>query len=156
MRRAAAAAALCAAAGCTALGVIKAYPGSDRGKDEIGIVATALREETFSVTDNRITTIDGVRYGKGDYEAHMLPGAHRIGVEGTLRVSRQVRVQHCIFDLNVEPGCTYRPTIPAYPRAQLDLPADSEWRVTRPVTVVAECSDATYAVQLPLDCSSNP
>lgn len=154
--RLAVAAALCVAAGCTGLGVFKAYPGSDRGRDEIAVVSTTLREETFSITDNRITAVDSARDEKGAYDAHMLPGAHRVGLQGTLRVSRQVRVQYCAFDLNAEPGCTYRPTVPGYPRAQLDQPADAEWRVTRSMTVVAECSDTTFAVQVSLDCASRP
>ena len=154
--RLAAPAALCLAAGCTAFGVFKAYPGGDRGRDEIAVVSTALREDTFSVTDNRITAVDSARDEKGAYDAHMLPGAHRIGLQGTLRVSRQVRVQYCAFDLNVEPGCTYRPNVPGYPRAQLDQPADAEWRATRAMIVQAECSDTSYALQVSLDCASRP
>ena len=155
MKRVAVVLVLCAA-GCATIGAIKAYPGGERSKSEIGIVETTLRDDTFTVTDNVITTIDGVRYEKRSYAAQMLPGAHRIGLQGTLRVSRQVRVQYCAFELNIEPGCTYRPTVPAYPRGQLDQPADAEWRVNRAMTVIAECADTSYAVQVPLDCASRP
>ena len=111
--RLALAAALCLAAGCTGPGVIKAYPGATRGADEIGTIVTIMREGEFTITDNRITAVDGVSFGKGGHTVEVLPGAHRIGIQGLLRSRMQPRIQHCAFDLNVEPGCTYRPVIPA-------------------------------------------
>jgi hypothetical protein len=155
--RLAAAALLAFAAGCTPISAIKAYPGPDRSGDELGVVETDMRNETFSVTDNEITMVDGTRYEKRAYSAYMLPGQHSVGLRGTLRVSRQVRVQHCVFDLNVDAGCTYRPAVPGYPRDMLDEPADAEWRLTRAMTVLAECSgNMSYALQLPIDCSARP
>jgi len=155
--RLAAAALLALAAGCTPLGTIKAYPGPVRSSDELGVVETIMRSETFSVTDNEITSVDGVHFEKRGYLAQVLPGARWIGLQGTLRVTRQVRLQHCIFELNVDPGCVYRPAVPAYPRDALDQPAAAEWRVTRSMTVVAECTQQmTYAVQVPIDCSARP
>jgi hypothetical protein len=152
-----AAAVLCVAAGCAGLGVIKAYPGPDRSSSEIGVVATTLTEQEFQLTDNVIASVDGTRIGRTAYNVQVLAGARRIGVQGTLRAGRmKPRVQYCSFDLNVEGGCTYRPAIPAYPRSAYNQPPDSEWRLTRAMTVVAECSDTSYAIQLPLDCSSNP
>lgn len=157
MRRALAASALCVvAAGCAELSAIQAYPGSARGKGEVGIVETDRRADDFVIVDNRIVAVDSVRYEKGGYEARMLPGVHRIGLQGALLVSPQARVQYCAFDLNVLPGCTYRPTIPAYPRARLAEAPDAEWRVTRVITVLGECTDTSYAVQVPMDCSSRP
>lgn len=150
-----AAAVLALIAGCVPPGTIKAYPG-DRSSDELAVVLTDMRNDTFSFTDNEITAVDGVRYEKRGYAAQMLPGTHRIALQGTLRVSRQVRIQYCVFDLNVDAGCAYRPTIPSYPRDALDQPADAEWRVTRAMTVLAECSDASHALQVPIDCSARP
>lgn len=156
MRRAVAAAALCVVAGCADLTAIKAYPGGSRGKAEIGSVETSAKAENFVVVDNRITAVDGVRYEKGGYEARMLPGVHRIGLQSTWRASPQVRVQYCAFDLDVQAGCNYRPTVPPYPRVQRDQPPDAEWRLTGAMTVLAECTDTSYAIQVPLDCSSRP
>jgi hypothetical protein len=151
------AALLAFAAGCAPPGAIKAYPGPDRSSDELAAVETVMRSETFSVTDNEITSVDGVPFRRRGYFAQMLPGARWIGLQGTLRVSRQVRVQHCVFELNVDPGCIYRPAVPAYPRDALDQPADAEWRVTRSMTVQAECTESmSYAVQVPIDCSGRP
>jgi hypothetical protein len=65
-------------------------------------------------------------------------------------------VQHCSFDLDVVPGCTYRPSIPAYPRSAYDLPPDADWHLTRTMTVVAECSDTQFAIQVPIDCAAKP
>ena len=155
--RLAVAALLVLAAGCAPPGAIKAYPGPDRAASELAAVETFMRSETFSMTDNEITAVDGVRFEKRGYFATMLPGPHSIGLQGTLRVSRQVRVQHCVFDLNVDAGCIYRPAVPAYPRDALDQPADAEWRVTRPMTVVAECSEGmSSAIQVPIGCASRP
>jgi hypothetical protein len=154
--RLAAAALLALAAGCTPLGTIKAYPGPSRAAAELGAVVTEMRSDTFTITDNEITTVDGMPLKRG-YVAQMLPGVHWIGMQGTLRASRQVRVQQCAFDLNVDAGCIYRPTVPAYPRDALERPADAQWQVTRPMTIVVTCSESlTYAVQVPLECSSRP
>jgi len=155
--RLAAAALLVVAAGCAPPGTIKAYSGPDRSADELGAVETIMRSETFSITDNEITSVDGVRFTKRGYIAQMLPGARSIGLQGTLRYGRQPRVQHCVFELNVDPGCIYRPSVPAYPRDMLDKPADAEWRLTRSMTVFAECTEKmSYAVQVPIDCASRP
>lgn len=151
------AAVLCVAAGCAGPGVIKAYPGPDRGSDEIGVVATTLTVQEFQLTDNVIASVDGTRIGKAAYTVQVLAGAHRIAVQGTLRAGRmKPRIQHCSFDLDVEGGCTYRPAIPAYPRSAYDQPPDAEWRLNRAMTIVAECADTSYAIQVPLDCSSSP
>ena len=155
--RLAAAVLLVLAAGCAPPGAIKAYPGPDRSANELAAVETVMRSETFSMTDNEITAVDGVRFGKSGYFAYMLPGSHAIGLQGTLRVSRQVRVQHCVFNLNVDAGCIYRPAVPGYPRDALEQSANAEWRVTRPMTVVAECSEGmSSAIQVPIDCASRP
>ncbi|MEA3192358.1 MAG: hypothetical protein QOD26_691 [Betaproteobacteria bacterium] len=154
--RLAVAAVLALLAGCAPPGTIKAYEGSARSSDEVGTVLTEMLSDTFIITNNEIVAVDGVRYEKGGYRAELLPGVHRIGLTGTLRVSRQVRVQHCTFDLNADAGCTYRPSIPSYPRDALDQPADAQWRVTRVMTVIAECRDTSYALQLPIDCSGRP
>ncbi|OAI50640.1 hypothetical protein AYO46_09730 [Betaproteobacteria bacterium SCGC AG-212-J23] len=155
--RLAIAAALCLAAGCSGPGVIKAYPGGDRGADEIGTVVTTSRDDTYTITDNRITSVDEVRYEKGGYTAQVLPGPHRFGVQGTVRAGRpQLRTQYCTFEVNVESGCAYQPAIPAYPRSALEQKADVEWHLTRPMTVVAECSDTSYALQVLIDCTSRP
>jgi len=153
--RLAAAALLALAAGCTPPGTIKAYPGS-HGSDEIGTVVTGIVAHEFSQTDNQIVMVDGARYEKGGYEAQMLPGVRRIGVVGTLRTRMKPRLQHCAFELDVMPGCAYWPSIPAYPRSAYDLPPDADWRLTRTMTVVAECADTSYAIQVPIDCKSNP
>jgi hypothetical protein len=151
------AALLCLAAGCSGPGTIKAYPGPTRGSDEIGVVVTSLNEQEFQLTDNVIASVDGARIEKAAYTVQVLAGAHRIGVQGTLRAGRmKPRIQYCSFDLNVEGGCTYRPTIPAYPRSAYDQPPDAEWRLNRAMTVIAECSDTSFAIQLPLDCASRP
>lgn len=152
--RAAVAAALCLAAGCAGPGEIKAY--KDRGDSEVAAVVTAWRDGEYSATDNVITVVDGVRYEKGGYTAYVLPGVHRIAVQGTLRSRMKPRVQHCAFELNVEGRCTYRPMIPAYPRDAYDLKPGAEWSVSRTMTVVAECADTSYALQVPIDCKSNP
>lgn len=153
--RLAAAAALCLAAGCSGPGVIKAYQG-DPGSDGIATVVTTAIEQEYTLTDNRIAMVDGVRYEKAVYTAEVLRGVHRIGVRGTLRSRMQPRLQHCTFELNVEPRCTYRPIIPAYPRSAYDLKPGEDWSLTRPMTVVAECADTSYAVQVPIDCRSKP
>jgi hypothetical protein len=135
---------------------MNAYPGPARGADELATIVTGLRDGEFSITDNRITAVDGDRFEKGGYTAHVLPGARRVGIQGMLRSRMQPRVQHCAFDLNVEAGCTYRPMVPAYPRSAYDLKPGAEWQLTRSMTVVAECGDTSYAVQVPIDCSARP
>lgn len=154
--RLALAAALCLAAGCTSPGVIKAYPGSARGADEIATIVTIMREGEFTITDNRIMAVDGVSFEKGGHTVEVLPGTRRIAIQGLLRSRMQPRVQHCAFDLNVEPGCTYRPVIPAYPRSAYDLKPDADWKLTRAMTVIAECADTSFAQQVPIDCSARP
>jgi len=154
--RLAAAAALCLAAGCAGPGVIKAYPGPDRGSDEIGVINTTLREQEYLIVDNQITSVDDLRFEKA-YKVQVLPGARRVGVQGMLRAGRvSPRIQYCSFELNVEPGCSYEPQIPAYPRSAYDQPPGTAWRLTRPMTVVAECADTSYAVQVLIDCSATP
>jgi hypothetical protein len=154
--RLALAAALCLAAGCTGPGTIKGYPGATRGSGELGKIVTILREGEFSSTDNRITAVDGVGYDKGSYTAEVLPGMRRIGIHSLLRTRMQPREQHCTFELNVEPGCTYRPAIPDYPRSAYDLKPAADWKLTRAMTVVAECADTSYAVNVPIDCTARP
>jgi len=153
--RALAAAALCVAAGCAGPGVIKAYQG-DHSSDDVATIVTSIIEHEYSYTDNRITMVDGVVYEKAVYTAEVLTGVHRIGVQGTLRTRMQPRVQYCTFELNVEPRCTYRPAIPAYPRSAYDLKPGADWKVNRAMNVVVECSDTSYAVQVPIDCSARP
>lgn len=153
--RLALAAALCLAAGCAGPGVIKAYPGAERGSDEVGTIVTAMRHGEFSITDNQITGVDGMRFEKPGYTAQVLPGARRVGLQGTLRADK-ILVQRCSFELNVEPACTYRPIIPAYPRPAGLKEVEKPWRSTRAMTVIAECADTSYAVELPLECSGGP
>jgi len=153
--RLAAAAALCLAAGCAGPGVIKAYQGS-HGSDEIATIVTGIIEQEFTQTDNRISVVDGVRYEKAVYTAEVLAGERRFGVQGTLRSRMQPRVQHCTFQLNVEPRCNYKPQIPPYPRSAYDLKPGADWKLMRSMTVVAECADTSYAVQVPIDCASSP
>ena len=88
--RVAVAAVLCVAAGCTGPGEIKAY--KDRGDSEVATLVTAWREGEYSATDNVITVVDGVRYEKGGYTAHVLPGVRRFTVAGTLRSRMKPRV----------------------------------------------------------------
>lgn len=74
-----------------------------------------------------------------------------------MRASPQVRVQHCVFNLNVDAGCIYRPAVPGFPIDALDQPAGAEWRVTRSMTVQAECTEnMSYALRVPIDCASRP
>ena len=146
----------CLAAGCSGPGTIKGYPGPSRGADELAVIETGLRSQEYTIIDNQITSVDGVRFEKGAYAAEVLAGARRIGIQGLLRSRMQPRTQYCSFDLNVEARCTYRPQIPAYPRSAYDQPRDAEWRVTRNMTVVGECADTSYAVEVPIDCSSRP
>ena len=153
--RLAAAALLALAAGCAPPGTIKAYQGN-HGADEIASVVTGIIEHEFSQTDNRIVTVDGARYGNSGYTAEMLAGVHRIGVQGTLRTRMKPRLQYCSFELNAEGRCTYRPQIPAYPRSAYDLKPGEDWNLTRTMTVLAECSDASFAIQVPIDCRSSP
>lgn len=153
--RLAAAAALCLAAGCSGPGVIKAYQG-DHSSDELATIHTGTIEHEYSLTDNRISMVDGVRYDKAVYTAEVLAGVRRIGVQGTLRTRMAPRVQYCTFELNVEPRCTYRPQVPAYPRSAYDLKPAADWQLTRGMTVVAECADTSYALQVPIDCKSSP
>jgi hypothetical protein len=155
--RLAIAAVLCLAAGCSGPGVIKAYPGAERGSGEVGVIVTTVREQEYLFVDNQIKSVDDMRFEKSAYKALVLPGVHRIGVQGTLRAGRvSPRVQYCTFDLNVEAGCSYEPQIPAYPRSAYDQPPNTEWRLTRPLAVVAECADTAYAVSVPIDCSARP
>ena len=143
------------AAGCAPPGAIKAYQGS-HDSDRIASVVTNIIEHEFSQTDNRIVMVDGVRYDKAVYTADMLAGVHRIGVQGTLRTRMKPRLQHCSFELDVEGRCTYRPQIPAYPRSAYDLKPGDDWNLTRTMTVLAECSDTSFAIQVPIDCASRP
>jgi hypothetical protein len=153
--RLAAAAALCLAAGCAGPGVTRGYPGAERGSDEVGVIVTMLREQEYLVIDNQLTSVDDLRFDKAAYKVQVLPGIRRIGAQGTLRAGRvSPRVQYCSFELNVEAGCSYEPQIPAYPRSAYDQPPGTEWRLTRPMTVVAECADTSFAVQVPIDCSA--
>jgi hypothetical protein len=126
-------------------------PGADHA-----VLETRLVNDTFSVTDNEIVAVDGKRFERGRHTALLRPGARWVSTHGTLRVSKQVREQHCAFELNALPGCTYRPALPAYPRPLLDQPADAQWRLSRPMTVVAQCPDTSFALQLPIECSARP
>jgi hypothetical protein len=153
--RLAVAALLAMAAGCAPPGTIKAYQGS-HDSDQIASVVTGIIEHEFSQTDNRIVVVDGVRYDNAVYTADMLAGVHKIGVQGTLRTRMKPRLQHCSFELNVEGRCTYRPQIPAYPRSAYDLKPGDDWSLTRTMTVLAECSDTSFAIQVPIDCRSRP
>ena len=153
--RLAAAALLAMTAGCAPPGTIKAYQGS-HDSDQIASVVTNIIEHEFSQTDNRIVMVDGVRYDNAVYTADMLAGVHKIGVRGTLRTRMKPRLQHCSFELNVEGRCTYRPQIPAYPRSAYDLKPGDDWSLTRTMTVLAECSDTSFAIQVPIDCKSSP
>jgi hypothetical protein len=146
---------LCLAGGCAGPGVIKAYQGNP-GSDRLGTVVTSIIQQEYTQTDNQIRMVDGVRYEKAAYTAEVPAGEHRFGVQGTLRSRMQPRVQHCTFALNVEPACTYRPMIPAYPRSAYDLKPGAEWSLTRTMTVVVECADTSYAVLVPIDCSARP
>lgn len=145
-----------ALAGCTPPGTIKAFDGPDPGADGVAVVETNLQNDTFLVVDNEIVAVDGKRYPRKQYSARMLPGVHWIGTQGTMRGRGPAREQFCAFELNAVPGCTYRPAMPGYPRALLDQPASDEWRINRPITVVADCGDASYAIQVPLECAGKP
>jgi hypothetical protein len=124
--------------------------------DGVAIVETGgLRGDTFMVVDNQIIAVDG-KPSERRSSARLMPGVHWIGLQATQRDNKQTREQFCAFELNALPGCTYRPSVPGYPRAGLDRPADAEWRVNRAMTVVAQCADTSYAIQVPLECSARP
>ena len=141
--------------GCGGVGAVKGFEGPDRPDSEVGLLETEFRDDTFLVMDNAVTGVDGVKFAKPGYAARILPGSREIGVASTLRVSRQKRTQHCVFTLDVQAGCTYRPTLPNYPRAALDASADTDWRVDTFMTVAVECPDMAYASRLPVRCEGH-
>ena len=84
-----------------------------------------MRSETFSMTDNEITAVDGVRFEKRGYFAH---DAARTALGSACR-ARCASAARCACstassELNVDPGCIYRPAVPGYPRDALDQPAE--------------------------------
>ncbi len=142
------------AAGCGSVGVIKAYEGAKRPADQLAAVRTEFRSEVFSVADTEIVAVDGVNYKRPHYEAQMLPGKHWIGIADALSVGRRKREQFCAFELDLQPGCTYRPSPPSPGLPDRGLPEVFQAANAMPVNV--QCNDLSYATRVPVECSDKP
>jgi len=142
------------AAGCGSFGAIKAYEGRERSADQLATVRTELRNEVFTVADTQIVAVDGVNYKRPHYEAQMLPGKHWIGIADAISVGRRKREQFCAFELDLLPGCTYRPSPPSAGLPDRGLP--EVFQVVNAMPVSVQCSDLSYASRVPVECSDRP
>ena len=154
MRALALSLAACVLAGCSSLNATKLYEGPERRGEE-GIVSTQLRGDTFSVTEGVITSVDGVTLPKPVYGARLLAGTHWLGVFNSTRQASLKREQFCAFELPIDAACVYRPVFPSYPGTALGA-GDKPWQVVSSVLVNIECSDASYATRVTLECASRP
>ena len=143
-----------AAAGCASVGVIKAYEGPGRSADQLATVRTEFRSEVSTVADTEIVAIDGVNYKRPHYEAQMLPGKHWIGIADSISVGKRKREQFCAFELDLQPGCTYRPNPPGVGLPNRGLPEVFQVADAMPVNV--QCNDSSYATREPVECSDKP
>ncbi len=147
--------AIFALGGCAAVEPIKAYEGPERPKAELAIVESAFERDWVTVADVQIAAVDGVGYPGPKYQARMLPGQHRVIVKGTSLAGSQKQEQFCAFDLDMAPGCTYRPYPPSYPSPAFLRGAESEWQLSVAMQVTVRCSDVSADIRVPADCAAS-
>jgi hypothetical protein len=158
LRRRSIIAAACLLAGCSGLGTvgaIKAYDGPERPGEE-ALLNTQLREDTFSVSEGLIVSVDGTSLPKPVYGARLLSGTHWIGVLSTVRQGSVKREQYCAFELPFDTGCIYRPVFPTYPGAGLEAKPGEPWQVSTSLLMNIECADSNYATRVAVECGSRP
>jgi hypothetical protein len=143
-----------AAAGCASVGVIKAYDGPRRSGEQLASVRTELRDEVFTVADTQIVAVDGVNYKRSQYVAQMLPGKHWIAIADSISVGKRKREQFCAFELDLQPGCTYRPSPPGVGLPNRGLP--EVFQLADVMAVNVRCNDSSYATREPVECSDKP
>ena len=141
--------------GCAAVEPIKAYEGPERPRAELAIVQSAFERDWVTVADVQIAAVDGVAYPGPKYEARMLPGQHRVIVKGTSLAGSQKQEQFCAFDLDMAPGCTYRPYPPSYPSPAFLRGAESDWQLSVPMQVTVRCSDVSADLRVLADCAAS-
>ncbi len=147
--------AIFALGGCAAVEPIKAYEGPERPKAELAIVESAFERDWVTVADVQIAAVDGVGYPGPKYQARMLPGQHRVIVKGTSLAGSQKQEQFCAFDLDMAPGCTYRPYPPSYPSPAFLRGAESDWQLSVAMQVTVRCSDVSADLRVPADCAGS-
>jgi len=147
--------AIFALGGCAAVEPIKAYEGPERPKAELAIVESAFERDWVTVADVQIAAVDGVGYPGPKYQARMLPGQHRVIVKGTSLAGSQKQEQFCAFDLDIAPGCTYRPYPPSYPSPAFLRGAESDWQLSVAMQVSVRCSDVSADLRVLADCAAS-
>ncbi len=147
--------AIFALGGCAAVEPIKAYEGPERPKAELAIVESAFERDWVTVADVQIAAVDGVGYPGPKYQARMLPGQHRVIVKGTSLAGSQKQEQFCAFDLDMAPGCTYRPYPPSYPSPAFLRGAESDWQLSVAMQVTVRCSDLSADLRVLADCAAS-
>jgi len=150
------AAAACLLAGCTALGtagMFKAYDGAERPAEE-GVLNTMLRDDTFSVSEGVVISVDGTPLPNPHYGARFLAGNHWVGVLNSVRQGSQKREQFCAFELQVDAGCSYRPIFPTYPGAGLEAKPGEPWQVVTSMQLDIECNNTDYSTRTVVECGN--
>jgi len=141
--------------GCAAVEPIKAYEGPARRDAELAIVEGAFDRDLTNVSDVRIAGIDGVSYAGLKYRARMLPGQHTVVINDRSQLASTKQEQFCAFDLEMAPGCTYRPHPPSYPSPALLQGAEAGWQLSVAMQVSVRCPDLSAELRVPVDCAGS-
>jgi hypothetical protein len=141
--------------GCASVEPIKAYEGPARRDAELAIVEGAFERDLANVSDVRIAGIDGVSYAGLKYQARMLPGQHTVVISDRSQLGSTKQEQFCAFDLEMAPGCIYRPYPPSYPSPAFLRGAESDWQLSVPMQVSVRCSDVSAEIRVPADCAGS-
>jgi len=151
--------AACALAGCASIDVvkpIKAYEGAERPAAELATLETAFTRDLNTVSDVQIAAIDGANHARPQYQARMLPGEHWVALRHISQVGSVKREQFCAADLDVAPGCTYRPYPPSHPSGFSSRGGDpAPWRASASMEVTVRCPDLSAAIRVPVECASS-
>ena len=141
--------------GCASVEPIKAYEGPARRDAELAIVEGAFDRDLANASDVRIAGIDGVNYAGLRYQARMLPGQHTVVIGDRSQLGSTTQEQFCALDLDMAPGCAYRPYPPSYPSPALVRGAQSEWQLSVAMQVTVRCSDLSADIRVPADCAAS-
>jgi hypothetical protein len=141
--------------GCASVEPIKAYEGPARRDAELAIVESAFNRDLSSVSDVQIAGVDGVNYAGLKYRAKMLPGQHTVVIRDRSQLASTKQEQFCAFDLEMAPGCTYRPHPPSYPSPALLQGAEAGWQLSVAMQVSVRCPDLSAELRVPADCAGS-
>jgi hypothetical protein len=122
---------------------------------ELAIVESAFDRDWVTVSDVQIAAVDAVGYPGPKYQARMLPGQHTVVIKDRSQLGSAKQEQFCAFDLEMAPGCTYRPYPPSYPSPAFLRGAESEWQLSVALQVMVRCSDVSADIRVPADCAAS-